>query len=180
MKDKKLQILLLVLLLLLLTYSIYLIFFKKDTPNVVNNQRVENVEDMTDDTLTPEEVLELLERDDNLGEDVQMSIIGPEGKIFSQGQARMWEAELENIESDDSFGVNCHWKFYLNENNEEVLYKEMENRSGVSKEDPTLCGFTSTFIDRIGKLRVVLNAEIVNYSQEVLETYTAEREYTVR
>jgi hypothetical protein len=55
----------------------------------------------------------------------------------------------------------------------------MENRSGLSKENPEVCAFTSTFIDRVGKLRVVLEAEVVHYD-EIVGTFTAEREYTVQ
>jgi hypothetical protein len=55
----------------------------------------------------------------------------------------------------------------------------MENRSGLTKENSEVCAFTSTFIDRVGKLRVVLEAEVVHYD-EIVDTFTAEREYTVQ
>jgi hypothetical protein len=181
MENKKLKKLLLVLLLLLLLfYGVYAILIKNSAPDVLNNQEAEEVENAIEPNLTPEDVLKQLEGDDSLGQEIQISIVSPEGESFTPSQARMWQAELENIESETSFGVNCHWKFYINENNEEVLYQEMENRSGVSKDNPQICGFTSTFIDRIGKLRVVLDAEILNSSGDVLETYTAEREYIVK
>ncbi len=187
MENKKLRrLLLLLLLLLLLGYGIYTIFFRKDRSTLPNDesgsQSTENIEDddSQDGTLTPEEVIKQLEGDSTLEGDIQMTIISPEGKTFLPGQARLWRAQLENIENDASFGVNCHWKFYLNENNEEILYKEMENRSGVSKEDPNVCGFTSTFIDRVGLLRVVLDAEVVTSAGDIIESYTAQREYTVK
>ncbi len=182
MDNKKLRkLLLLLLLLLLLGYGIYALFIKKDTSETVNDQNSNTVENENneDSTLTPEEVIEQLEGETTLKGAIMMSIISPEEETFIPSQARFWKAKLDGIENDVSFSVNCHWKFYLNENNEEVLYKEMENRSGLSKENPEICGFTSTFIDRAGKLRVVLEAEVVNYN-EIVDTFTAEREYTVQ
>jgi hypothetical protein len=187
MDNKKLRrLLLLLLLLLLLAYGIYAIFFKKDTSETVNNQSTEtsqdesNNDDGEDGTLTPEDVIKQLEGESTLEGDIEMVIISPEGETFEPRQARLWKAEVRGIENDPSFGVNCHWMFYLNENNEEVLYKEMENRSGLTKEDPEVCAFTSTFIDRVGKLRVVLEAEVVKSGGEIVDTFTAEREYTVQ
>jgi hypothetical protein len=182
MDNKKLKkLLLLLLLLLLLGYGIYTIFIEKNTSETVNDQNSNTVEneDNEDATLTPEEVIEQLEGESTLEGDIKMSIISPEGDTFIPSQARLWKAKLDGIENDVSFAVNCHWKFYLNENNEEVLYKEMENRSGLTKENPEVCAFTSTFIDRVGKLRVVLEAEVVHYD-EIVDTFTAEREYTVQ
>ncbi len=181
MKNNIIKIVLILLLLLLLGYGIYALFINKETGNVENNQNIESTqsEEEQDGTLTPEDVIKQLEGDASLEGDIEMNIISPEGETFQQGQARLWKAKLENIENDSSFGVNCHWKFYINENNEEVLYREMENRSGVSKEDPELCGFTSTFIDRVGKVRVVLEAEVVKSGDEIVNSFTAEREYTV-
>lgn len=183
--NKLLIILLFLLLLLLLGYGIYSLFIKKDTSevNVVDSQNTETIdsdsEDNQDGTLTPEEVIGQLEGESTLEGDIVMSIISPEEKTFVPNQARLWKAELQGIENDVSFAVNCHWKFYINENNEEVLYKEMDNRSGLTKENPEICGFTSTFIDKVGKLRVVLQAEVVKSGNEVVDTFTAEREYTV-
>ncbi len=175
------NLLLLLLLLLLLGYGIYAIFIKKDSSELVDNQNTQEIdsEDNGDDTLTPEEVIQQLEGESALEGDIVMSIISPEEETFEPRQARFWKAKLDGIENDVSFAVNCHWKFYMNENNEEVLYKEMENRSGLSKEDPEICGFTSTFIDRVGKLRVVLEAEVVKSGGEIVDTFSAEREYTV-
>lgn len=182
MDNKKLRkLLLLLLLLLLLGYGIYAIFIKKDTSETADNQNNNTVENESneDGTLSPEEVIEQLEEESTLKGDIVMSIISPEGETFIPSQARFWKAKLDGIENDISFSVNCHWKFYLNENNEEVLYKEMENRSGLTKENPEICGFTSTFIDKVGKLRVVLEAEVVN-GDDIVDTFTAEREYTVQ
>jgi hypothetical protein len=179
MDNKKLKkLLLLLLLLLLLGYGIYAIFIEKNISETVNDQN-SNTIDNEDAPLTPEEVIEQLEGESTLEGDIVMSIISPEGDTFIPNQARLWKAKLDGIENDVSFAVNCHWKFYLNENNEEVLYKEMENRSGLTKENSEVCAFTSTFIDRVGKLRVVLEAEVVN-GDDIVNTFTAEREYTVQ
>lgn len=179
--KKLLLILLFLLLLLLLGYGIYSLFIKKDTSELVDTQDTQTTEteDNQDGTLTPEEVIEQLEGESTLEGNIVMSIVSPEEDTFIPNQARLWKAELKGIENDVSFAVNCHWKFYINENNEEVLYKEMDNRSGLTKENPEICGFTSTFIDKVGKLRVVLQAEVVNSGNEVVDTFTAEREYTV-
>jgi hypothetical protein len=181
-RNKELKkLLLLLLLLLLLVYGIYALFIKKDTSELVDTQDTQTTEteDNQDGTLTPEELIEQLEGESTLEGDIVMSIVSPEGETFIPNQARLWKAELQGIENDVSFAVNCHWKFYINENNEEVLYKEMENRSSLTKENPEICGFTSTFIDRVGKLRVVLQAEVAKSGGEVVDTFTAEREYTV-
>jgi hypothetical protein len=179
-RDPK-KLLLLLLLLLLLGYGIYAIFIKKDTSKFVDNQNTQEVynEDNEDDALTPEEVIQQLEGESTLEGNIVMRIISPEEETFEPGQARFWKAKLDGIENDISFAVNCHWKFYMNENNDEVLYKEMENRSGLSKENPEVCGFTSTFIDRVGTLRVVLEAEVVKSGSEVVDIFTTERKYTV-
>ena len=181
-ENKELKKLLLILLLLLLLgYGIYAIFIKEDTSELVDTQNTQttDTEDNQDGTLTPEEVIEQLEGESTLEGDIVMSIVSPEEETFIPNQARLWEAELKGIENDISFAVNCHWKFYINENNEEVLYKEMENKSSLTKENPEVCAFTSSFIDRVGKLRVVLEAEVVKSGNEVVDTFTAEREYTV-
>jgi hypothetical protein len=169
-KEKNTRyILILVALLLLTALSIYLFFTKKelDENSIGGNSE------------QAEEVLDQTEEGTSVGSEILMSIISPEGESFEKGQARMWEAQLDGIEADKSFKATCHWQFYLNENNEETLYEEMENSSIVEKEDPTLCGFTSTFIESRGKLRVKLTAEIRNGYGEILEMLSAERNYTV-
>jgi preprotein translocase subunit SecF len=177
-KDKKRYII--IVLLLLLFISVYFFFLREKSNKDINisDKNTQQIEE-DQDSLTPEEVLEQLEGAKDIGSEVKMSITSPEEETFSQGQARMWEAELDGIETEKGLSATCHWEFYLNEYNEEVLYEEMENRSGVSREDPTLCGFTSTFINSKGKLRVKLTADIKNSYGEILETFTAERKYTV-
>lgn len=128
---------------------------------------------------------QIIEDEDDEGEEVEqkehllkLTIIGPEGETIFPGQARMYEALLEGNQKYESARVRCNWKFYLNENNEEVLIQEMDNTSVMSGESSEVCGFTSTFIDRVGELRVVLNITLFN-AMEDLESVEAERAYTV-
>lgn len=179
-KNNTRYILMFVALLLLTVLFTYLFFFRRS--NDENGQEITNDAQQTeeaDDTLTAEDVLEQMKEATSVGSKVQMSIVSPKEEDFQMSQARMWEAQLDGIETDKGLRAICHWEFYLNQNNEEVLYQEMENRSGVSKQDPTLCGFTSTFIDSRGKLRVKLTAQIQNGYGELLEAFTAESNYTV-
>ncbi len=53
----------------------------------------------------------------------------------------------------------------------------MNNSSVMSGESKELCGFTSSFIDRVGNLRVVLNATLYNAIGD-LESVEAERTYS--
>ncbi len=111
---------------------------------------------------------------------MNLVIIGPEEEEFLQSQARMYKARLENnYDYIDKF-ANCNWKYYLNEYDEEVFYREQENRSLLKENTQEVCGFTSTFIDKRGKLRVVLTVDIVATNSDVLQTLVAERDYTVR
>lgn len=177
-KNKKTYIIVAIMATLLLSLSTYLFLNKK------GDKKQENLDDTseqteTQETLSPEEVLENLAEPTSLNGNITMTIVSPEEENFEKGQARMWQAQLDGIEAGESFKATCHWQFYLNENNEEIPYEEMENSSIVEKEDPTLCGFTSTFINNRGKLRVKLTADIRNSYGEILETFTAERSYTV-
>ncbi len=111
---------------------------------------------------------------------LQLGIISPEEDIILKRQARMYEALVTGNAKLNGARINCNWKFFLNENNEEVLYKEMNNSSimdGASKE---VCGFTSTFIEKPGKLRVQLNLTFANAVSDNLETISTERFYTVQ
>lgn len=148
--------------------------------NQAENSYNKTGDEREDSELTPEEVLKALEQDDSLGNSADLEIISPEEKIFMPQQARLWRAEFSGIESDDSFRVDCEWDFYLDQNNKEKLYKEMDKVSRVSKENPQVCGFTSTFIESAGKLRVVLKTKVKNNEEEILGEYSAEREYQVQ
>ena len=109
---------------------------------------------------------------------LKLTIISPEEETFIPRQARMYNSILEGNQKYDFASVRCNWKFYLNENNEETLIQEMNNTGVMSGESKELCGFTSTFIDRVGKLRVVLSLTLYNAMGD-LESIEAERTYTV-
>jgi len=109
---------------------------------------------------------------------LKLSIISPEEEKIFPSQARMYNALAEG-NGKYSTTVKCHWEFFLNEYNEEVLYKVMDVPGVLAGESKELCGFTSSFMDRVGKLRVVLTVTISNYLEETLETVTAERTYVV-
>jgi hypothetical protein len=182
-KEKKKIFIIFLIILVILFLLLYLFVFRNKEEDTTQNTDKSTSSETEDDTLTPEEELANLGGDDtetsSLGESTTMSIINPEGETFSMSQARMWQAEFEDIEIDESLTAVCHWKFYMNEYNEEVLYQEMENKSVISKSNPKGCTFTSTFIDVRGELRVVLSVDIKNSYGEILESYTAERSYTV-
>ena len=110
--------------------------------------------------------------------DLEISIISPEGEIFETSQARFYKALAEgNFKYDNQ--VKCSWEFFLNQNNEEELYETMETSSILSEESQDVCGFTSTFIEDAGVLRVKLTMTVYDRLNENIETVTAERMYTV-
>ncbi|MFW5884676.1 MAG: hypothetical protein ACOCUF_00365 [Patescibacteria group bacterium] len=185
MKKKKKWVIILLLLLLMLFLAWLIVSRPASAPLHKNSNQEENKSDFSDnekdsEELTPEEVLKQMETDDSMGENISLAIVSPEEKTFMPGQARLWRAEFSGIDSDDGFKADCQWKFYLNENNEEVLYREQEISSSVSKETPKACGFTSTFIEKTGKLRASLEVKIKNFSGETLEEYKDEKEYVVQ
>lgn len=111
--------------------------------------------------------------------EIAVSIISPEEDTFTPGQARMWSAKIENFEDDiGKFGF-CEWKFYLDKNNKETLYKEKTVRTTLSTDGENTCGFTSTFIASRGKLRAEVTVQVKDYQDNILETYKTERMYVV-
>jgi hypothetical protein len=142
----------------------------------------ENERGDSQEALTPEEVIARLDREEGIGVEqgpIEVEIISPEGEFFVPSQARHYQAEIGGIEIGSR--CSCDWKFYLNENNEEVLYKEMADRQCSSKEGSQnkFCGFTTTFIDKIGKLRVEVEVEVEKQG-EIVENGIAERTYIVK
>jgi len=110
---------------------------------------------------------------------VSVTIVGPEEETFSPRQARMWEAQIDNFVSDfGRLGV-CKWRFYLNENNQEVLYREQDIRVVLSTDGDNSCAFTSTFIEKQGKLRAEVTVQVMDMQENILETFVGERSYTV-
>lgn len=137
------------------------VYFEEKEKEVIENTKEEEMNDIA-------------EKEHSL----KLSIISPEEETFIPRQARMYNSLLEGNQKYDFANVRCNWKFYINENNEETLLKEMNNTSIMSGESKELCGFTSTFIDRVGVLRVVLNITLYNAMGD-LESVQAERTYTV-
>lgn len=171
-KNKIVYIIIAVIVLLLITLGVYSLN-KKSADNQPPSITEETSED--EDTLTPEEVLEQMDEEAStiLSDDIYVSIISPEGDSFSIGQARNWEAEFTGIEKG-TLKASCTWEFYMNDE----LYRTMENTSATSADDPTACGFTSTFIDVYGKVDVRLKIDL-SKSSEDWGTYTTSREYSV-
>lgn len=128
-----------------------------------------------DENLTPEEVLRRMDEAEKVVMDgpISIDIVSPEGDNFMQSQARMYEAKITNFPKNAQ--GECAWKFFLNQYDEEALYEEMQTQIIQSE-----CGFTSTFIENRGDLRVVVKATIKDpITKEVLDEVTAERKYKV-
>lgn len=109
---------------------------------------------------------------------LRLSIISPEGDTFKVRQARMYNALVEGNGKYANL-VKCHWEFYLNQNNKEKLYQTMDGGGVLSGESKEMCGFTTTFIEAQGKLRVKLTLTVYDAVNDNLETISGEREYTV-
>jgi hypothetical protein len=149
---------------------------KKDQRNdnrIDANQ--ENSEQKSEE-LTPEEVLEDMDNKYTivLSEDSDLSINSPKEETFVVGQARMWEGTITGIEHG-IFKTNCKWNFYMNDS----LYKNWKSTSSASVDDNTTCGFTSTLIDMAGGLEVKLTVEILDSDENIVKTYSTNRNYTV-
>lgn len=142
--------------------------------SLINNSEKQKEDTVNNDT----DMLEEKNAEDKIEHNLQLSIISPEESIIYSAQARMYEALVEG-NGKYSKMVKCNWKFYLNENNEEVLYREQDNTGILSGESKKLCAFTSKFIDRVGKLKVVLTMTVYDAANPNIETITAQREYTV-
>lgn len=111
---------------------------------------------------------------------VSVTIVSPEEETFSPSQARLWKAQVHNYVSEFGQLASCEWRFYLNENNEEVLYREQETSAILSTGGDNTCAFTDTFIDRQGKLRAEVTVHVKDMQDNILETFVAERNYVVR
>lgn len=168
--DKRKKILVLVALLLISIVGFYILNQNKTKDNneeIINEQTQEYI----DNTNTAEEEKEV---EHNL----KLTIISPEGESFSARQARMYEALIEG-NGKYSNQVKCHWEFFLNQNNEEALYQTMDNSGILSGESKEICGFTSTFIESKGILRVKLTVTVFDAVNENIESVSGERTYTV-
>ena len=139
----------------------------EEKKTVIEDNKTEESEE-----ITPEEIKEKKE--------VTVEIVSPEEESFIPRQARMWQAKVNNFESDYGNLGTCEWKFYLNENNDEVLYKEQEIKIVLSTGGDNTCGFTSTFIESRGKLRAEVTVLVKDAQENILETYKGERNYIVQ
>jgi hypothetical protein len=108
-----------------------------------------------------------------------LTITGPDGESFSARQARKYVATLTGAEDLGAPFAKCHWRMFINERETETLLTEMENRSVISDTTSEICPFTSTFVDRQGKLRVELTVEVTTMGGDVVATARAERMYLV-
>lgn len=146
-------------------------------PKLSTPQNISKSDNSITQEKTPEQVLEEMDARENPESKGPLSaeIVSPEGDTFEMSQARLYRAMVENRSTIFNQKTTCHWKFYLNEYSEEVLYKEMDTPVTGDR-----CGFTSTFIDKRGKLRVVLEVSTVDTkTNETLESFTTEKNYLV-
>lgn len=139
------------------------------------NVTEESVSVQDQEVLTPEEVLERMDAEEGIGVEqgpVTVTIVSPKEEKFMQSQARMYKAEIDGMAQ--GMRCVCHWSFYLNQYDTEELYREQDTPC-----TPDWCGFTSTFIDSRGDLRVTVDVDVMNNKREVQQTGTAEANYRV-
>jgi len=186
MKSKTIIIIISVILLLAICTGATVIIINKVKENKNNNQDTgENVQE--ENTSKPENEDENVyvppeeESDEEIEarHNLTLKIISPEEEIFSERQARYYNALAEGNAKYSNL-IKCHWDFYLDQNNGEALYQTMDNGGVLSGESKEVCGFTSTFIEASGNLRVVLTMTVYDAVNDNLETVTAERKYVVR
>ncbi len=166
-KNSKILVIV-VFILVILSGGIFWIIKQNNFP--VDDQQKES-ESAYEEGLFPEEK--------PIEHNLKLTIIGPEEDIIMPRQARMYNALVEGNGKYANL-VRCNWKFYLNENNKEALYKEQDTSGVLSGESKEICGFTSTLMDKVGKLRVVLTMTVYNAVDDNLESISAEREYIVQ
>lgn len=154
----------------------------KDEQNEINSSEQQKQEVAQEsDTLTPEEVLAQMDAQEGVGIEqgpVTATIISPTEEKFSQSQARFYNARIDGLVAGSS--CLCDWKFYLNEYDEETLFQQMDDRqcTGSDRDQGLTCGFTSTFINSRGDLRVHLDVEVTKDGQ-IVQTASDEKEYKV-
>ena len=155
------------------------IFSRSKKDEVTNNQSDTNTEESVTNEKTPEQVLRELDALENPEPEGPLSaeIVSPEEETFMMSQARLYRAEITNGLSGMSKKTVCNWRYYIEgDDDEEVLYKEQTVPMTADR-----CGFTSTFIDKRGKLRVEVEVEIVDKKTgEILDTFTTDKEYIVK
>ncbi|WKZ24097.1 MAG: hypothetical protein QY312_00615 [Candidatus Dojkabacteria bacterium] len=144
----------------------------------LNNQKQQppkegdNTSDQPSETVSPTAEVENTK--------LEVRITSPTEETFQPRQARMWSADILNFKGMITRFASCEWRFYLNENNSEALYQEQVTRAVLSEGKENTCGFTSTFIEKRGKLRVEVTVIVKDLQENELERYTAERNYIVQ
>jgi hypothetical protein len=167
-KRKLLVIVALVVILLVAGYLYFTSNKNGKSSTSTENDQTENVVKNDADT------------ENTINEPITFEIVSPEEETFIPRQARMWKAKLNNYVNEYGVLAECKWSFYLNENNEEVLYKQQDGRAVFSTDGENSCAFTSTFIEKVGKLRAVIDLNVTDASGNVKENYHAERNYIVQ
>lgn len=139
------------------------------------------------DTLTPEEVLAQMDAAEGIGLEqgpINVQIISPTEASFSPSQARFWNAQIDGLVTGSR--CSCDWKFYLNEYDQETLYQQMDDRQCTPSNDPAVpeearvCGFTSTFIQNRGDLRVTVDVTVTNRDGQTPQAADIEQTYRVQ
>ena len=156
-----------------LVFAYSLINFQKTASNkTIENQATVTPTQTTE--MSPEDVIEQMDGGtEQVTGPPAIEIISPEGDSFVMSQARMYKAKVSNL---GNYKGVCYWKFYLNQYDEEELYREQETQ--VTGDDT--CGFTSTFIDNRGELRVEVTLETQDYNTgDSVETVIDEATYSV-
>jgi len=182
--SKKIVTIMIVLLLVLtLIAGIYIIFFSKNRININNDtQTTDNTEESQYQGSSENTENQFSEGNDNdqgeIEHNLKLTIISPEEEYFAKSQARMYNALVEG-NGKYATTIKCIWRFYIDENNGEYLYKEQEIPGVLAGESKEICGFTTTMIDKRGKLRVELTMTVYNAVNENLETVVADRKYVV-
>ncbi len=173
-------IIIIILLLISLVAGIYLIFFNKNINNTGRDLRTDGFVEESDSEIDSENSFTQANQDEDgdIEHNLKLTIISPEEEYFQKGQARMYNALVEG-NGKYATTIKCMWKFYIDENNGEYLYQEQEGSGILAGESKEVCGFTSTFIEKRGKLRVELTMTVYDATNENLETIVADREYVV-
>lgn len=181
-ENKSKKNIFLILLLLLFFIIIGFVFSKNqfsggDSTDITQETAETKDPDSSDEELTGEEVIELLEEREKVEITGPMSveIVSPEEETFIPSQARMYKAVVTNFPKN-AFG-ECEWLFYLNQYDQEELYQQQTTRVTQGSS----CAFTSTFIKSRGELRVEVRVVATNPpGEEVIAEAVGERKYTVK
>lgn len=183
-KNKKIIIIILIFLALFLVINLLTKDDNKNDNKIVenNNEDIFVASEDENRALTPEEVIARMNKEEGIGVEqgpVDVEIISPKGEYSILSQSRLYEAKILGIESGSR--CSCDWKFYINENNEEYLYKEMSDLgcSRKTSAEVFICGFTSTFIDKLGELRVHVDVKIEKQGN-IVQTSAADRIYIIK